>query len=190
MTCQCPLALLRLLCRAALCLPPAVRHRTVPSARSCTHLRYRMYRLPAPAEQAMSVLKDYYLQLRIQSAADPGSLPVTARQLESLVRLCEARARLELREEVTAGDAEVRGRWWGVGIKGDKGWGGDETVGRWGQKGWGGEEEGKVPRGSGWQRGQRDAGSQRQCSVWESDCRESGHAQQLLHDCRVRPCCQ
>ncbi|KAL4857670.1 putative DNA helicase [Chlorella vulgaris] len=66
----------------------------------------RQYVHPRLSEQAMSVLKEYYLQLRIQSAADPGSLPVTARQLESLVRLCEARARLELREEVTAGDAE------------------------------------------------------------------------------------
>lgn len=36
--------------------------------------------------------------------------PVTVRQLESLVRLAEARARLELREEVTAEDARVRRR--------------------------------------------------------------------------------
>ena len=35
----------------------------------------------------MAVLKGYYLQLRAASAADPGSLPVTARQLESLVRV-------------------------------------------------------------------------------------------------------
>lgn len=34
----------------------------------------------------MQVLKAYYLQLRAASAADPGLLPVTARQLESLVR--------------------------------------------------------------------------------------------------------
>lgn len=54
------------------------------------------------------MLKHYYLELRGASAADPGSLPVTARQLESLVRLSEARARLELREEVTREDAEVR----------------------------------------------------------------------------------
>ena len=32
--------------------------------------------------------------------------PITTRQLESLVRLAEARARLELREEVTARDAQ------------------------------------------------------------------------------------
>ena len=63
----------------------------------------------------MAVLRDYYLQLRAQSAAEPGSLPVTARQLESLVRLSEARARVELREEVTREDAEVGGRIRGMG---------------------------------------------------------------------------
>ena len=60
-----------------------------------------------PAAEAMEVIKEYYLHLRAASAADPGSLPVTARQLESLVRLGEARARAELREEVTREDAEV-----------------------------------------------------------------------------------
>ena len=33
------------------------------------------------------------------------SVPITTRQLESLIRIAEARARLELRVEVTAGDA-------------------------------------------------------------------------------------
>lgn len=41
---------------------------------------------PVCAGEAMAVLKEYFLHLRAQSAADPGSLPVTARQLESLVR--------------------------------------------------------------------------------------------------------
>jgi hypothetical protein len=39
-----------------------------------------------------------------------GGAPITARQLESLVRLAEARARVDLREEVTRADAEVGGR--------------------------------------------------------------------------------
>jgi DNA helicase MCM8 len=38
-----------------------------------------------------------------------GGAPITARQLESLVRLAEARARVDLREVVTRGDAEVGG---------------------------------------------------------------------------------
>lgn len=76
-----------------LLLPPA-RSSTCPSP-------------SLPAADAIAVLKAYYLQLRAASAADPGALPVTARQLESLVRLSEARARVELREEVTREDAEV-----------------------------------------------------------------------------------
>lgn len=61
------------------------------------------------------MLKGYYLQLRAAAAASPGSLPVTARQLESLVRLSEARARAELREWVTREDAEVGGQGVGTG---------------------------------------------------------------------------
>ncbi len=56
-------------------------------------------------KEAADVLQQFYLQLRKQSSAD-GS-PITARQLESLVRLVEARARLELREEITKQDALV-----------------------------------------------------------------------------------
>lgn len=53
------------------------------------------------------MLQQFYLQLRKHSSAD-GS-PITARQLESLVRLVEARARLELREEISRQDAKVCG---------------------------------------------------------------------------------
>lgn len=58
-------------------------------------------------KEAADVLQQFYLQLRKHSSAD-GS-PITARQLESLVRLVEARARLELREEITKQDAKVCG---------------------------------------------------------------------------------
>lgn len=57
-------------------------------------------------KEAADVLQHFYLQLRKHSNAD-GS-PITARQLESLVRLVEARARLELREEISKQDAKVR----------------------------------------------------------------------------------
>ena len=62
---------------------------------------------PSLSTEAKVVLKTYYLHLRRQSAAEPCGLPVTARQLESLIRLAEARARTDLREEVTRQDAEV-----------------------------------------------------------------------------------
>lgn len=58
------------------------------------------------SEDAAEVLQHFYLELRKHSSAD-GS-PITARQLESLVRLVEARARLELREEITKQDAQVQ----------------------------------------------------------------------------------
>jgi DNA helicase MCM8 len=54
-------------------------------------------------------LQNFYLSLRSSTCGGiSGSLPITARQLESLVRLAEARARVELRETVTADDAQVR----------------------------------------------------------------------------------
>lgn len=50
------------------------------------------------------MLRDFYLQLR-RDGASAESVPITSRQLESLVRLAEARARLALREDVTVEDA-------------------------------------------------------------------------------------
>lgn len=46
----------------------------------------------------------FYLELRKQHQTQD-STPITTRQLESLIRLTEARARLELREEATKEDA-------------------------------------------------------------------------------------
>jgi intein/homing endonuclease/MoxR-like ATPase len=56
---------------------------------------------------AMQHLKEFYLKMR--SATDNGESPVaiTARQLESLVRIAEARARVALRKEVSVEDAEA-----------------------------------------------------------------------------------
>ena len=64
----------------------------------------RAYCHPTLSADARSVLSDFYLSMRAtQRGGD--SVPVTTRQLESLVRLAEARARAELREEVTRQDA-------------------------------------------------------------------------------------
>ncbi|GAY52345.1 hypothetical protein CUMW_141080, partial [Citrus unshiu] len=53
---------------------------------------------------AAEILQKFYLNLRDHNTS-ADSTPITARQLESLVRLAEARARLDLREEITAEDA-------------------------------------------------------------------------------------
>ncbi|XP_021048955.1 DNA helicase MCM8 [Mus pahari] len=65
----------------------------------------RQYVHPRLSTEAAQALQDFYLELRKQSHR-VGSSPITTRQLESLIRLTEARARLELREEATKEDAE------------------------------------------------------------------------------------
>ncbi|XP_050242875.1 probable DNA helicase MCM8 [Quercus robur] len=64
----------------------------------------RTYVFPRMSKPAAEILQKFYLQLRDRSTSADGT-PITARQLESLVRLAEARARLDLREEITAQDA-------------------------------------------------------------------------------------
>ena len=79
-------------------LPPQLLRKYIAYARQYVH--------PTLTSEAAAVLKAFYLQLRQQSAAEPGAPPVTHRQLESLIRLAEARARVDLREQVSEDDAE------------------------------------------------------------------------------------
>ena len=58
---------------------------------------------PTLSEDAKSVLKEYYLQLRADDNND--ETPVTTRQLESLIRLTESRARVAQRSVATGADA-------------------------------------------------------------------------------------
>ncbi|NXJ26884.1 MCM8 helicase, partial [Dicrurus megarhynchus] len=65
----------------------------------------RQYVHPTLSPEAAQVLQEFYIELRKQNqGAD--STPITTRQLESLIRLTEARSRLELREKSTKEDAE------------------------------------------------------------------------------------
>uniref|UniRef100_F6HQU8 DNA helicase n=1 Tax=Vitis vinifera TaxID=29760 RepID=F6HQU8_VITVI len=64
----------------------------------------RTFVFPRMSKPAAEILQKFYLRLRDHSTSADGT-PITARQLESLVRLAEARARLDLREEITAQDA-------------------------------------------------------------------------------------
>ena len=54
--------------------------------------------------EACETLKDFYLSLREAACQNPNSLPITSRCLDSLIRLCQARAKLELRSIVTKED--------------------------------------------------------------------------------------
>ncbi len=78
-------------------LPPPLIKKLVAYARQYVH--------PKLSEEAKGIIKDFYLQLRQRAAGDASSPAVTHRLLESLIRISEARARVELREIVTGGDA-------------------------------------------------------------------------------------
>lgn len=65
----------------------------------------RHYVSPKLSIEAAQVLQEFYLELRRQNQG-PDSTPITTRQLESLIRLTEARAKLELRESAAKSDAE------------------------------------------------------------------------------------
>ena len=60
---------------------------------------------PELGEEALKALSDFYLAMRSASEVEGSPVAITARQLESLVRISEARARVALRKEVTAEDA-------------------------------------------------------------------------------------
>jgi replicative DNA helicase Mcm len=62
---------------------------------------------PALSSEAIQRINDFYLAMRGASEAEGSPVAITARQLESLVRVAEARARSALRKEVTAEDAEA-----------------------------------------------------------------------------------
>eukprot|EP00116_Pleurobrachia_bachei_P001875 sb/3462137/ len=58
---------------------------------------------PTLSDEARSILKEFYLQLRAEDSNE--DTPVTTRQLESLIRLTESRARVGLRDVASGADA-------------------------------------------------------------------------------------
>jgi len=62
---------------------------------------------PVLTQEALKRLNDFYLAMRSVSETEGSPVAITARQLESLVRTAEARARVALRKEVLAEDAEA-----------------------------------------------------------------------------------
>nr|XP_050849405.1 DNA helicase MCM8-like isoform X1 [Vespula vulgaris] len=64
----------------------------------------RQYVYPKLTVKAAEVLQKYYLELRSRNV-EFGGVPIYNRQLEAMIRLTEARAKLELRVEATESDA-------------------------------------------------------------------------------------
>ncbi|WNZ28753.1 MAG: minichromosome maintenance protein MCM [Candidatus Bathyarchaeota archaeon] len=61
---------------------------------------------PTLSQEALDCLKDFYLRMRAASETEGTPVAITARQLESLVRVAEARARIALKDKVELEDAE------------------------------------------------------------------------------------
>jgi replicative DNA helicase Mcm len=64
---------------------------------------------PIITDEVIERLRDFYVKMRSASVegGEASAVAITARQLESLVRLAEARARAHLREEISVEDAEA-----------------------------------------------------------------------------------
>lgn len=62
---------------------------------------------PELSEEALKRLSDFYLAMRSASETEGSPVAITARQLEALVRVAEARSRVALRDTVSAEDAEA-----------------------------------------------------------------------------------
>ena len=61
---------------------------------------------PVLSEESLTVIEDFYVRIRRQGEEPNSPVPITARQLEGLVRLSEAAARARLSPVVTPEDAQ------------------------------------------------------------------------------------
>ncbi len=62
---------------------------------------------PVFTEEAYAKLKEFFLSRRKKYDPDTGTMPITNRQFEALIRIAEASAKAHLREVVTVEDAEI-----------------------------------------------------------------------------------
>ena len=61
---------------------------------------------PRLTDEANTVLKEFYVSTRNSGQDEEGPVPITARQLEAIIRLAEASAKIRLKETVDKEDAE------------------------------------------------------------------------------------
>lgn len=61
---------------------------------------------PQITREAIEILQEFYVGMRGSAEDDDSPVPITARQLEALVRLSEANCKIRLGKEVTADDAK------------------------------------------------------------------------------------
>lgn len=81
-------------------IPPDLLKKYVSYARKNTNPRLTL--------EAAERIRKFYLEMRsLGRESEAATIPITPRQLEALVRMAEARAKMALREEVTVDDAEA-----------------------------------------------------------------------------------
>ncbi|KAI8868876.1 MCM-domain-containing protein [Ramicandelaber brevisporus] len=96
----------RMSLRDRLPLKPGEQFDSVPHPLLRKYIAYaRKYVHPRLTGEAAKTIQNFYLELRSKYRGE-NTTPITTRQLESLIRLSEARAKIELREEVTEDDAQ------------------------------------------------------------------------------------
>ena len=61
---------------------------------------------PKLSKEAGEKLKEFFVNLRAKASEEEAPIPITLRQYEALIRLAEASARIQLRDEVNVEDAE------------------------------------------------------------------------------------
>lgn len=69
------------------------------------YVAYSKRTIPVMSDEAMKTLEGYYVSIRKLGEGDEASVPITARQLEALIRMSEASARSRFNPVVSAEDA-------------------------------------------------------------------------------------
>ena len=79
---------------------------TIPPLLLRKYIAYSRKVVPQMSDVAIMKFKNFYTGMRQDSRKEDAAIPITVRQLESLIRLGEARARTRLSDTVTEEDAE------------------------------------------------------------------------------------
>ncbi len=70
------------------------------------YIAYARKLSPELTDEAMDVLEEFYVSMRNSSNDEDSPVPITARQLEAIIRLSEASAKTKLKDKVEADDAK------------------------------------------------------------------------------------
>jgi replicative DNA helicase Mcm len=88
-------------------LDPEETDAEIPQGKLRKYIAYAKKMRPDLTQEAADKIQDFYISMRARGGEEEGSsVPITARQLEALVRIAEASARAELSDKVTEEDAE------------------------------------------------------------------------------------